>query len=345
MKPDISIVVPIYNVEAFLPRCIDSLKNQTHHNIEIILVDDESPDRCGEISEEYAAKDGRIKVIHQKNKWLGGARNSGLKIATGEYVLFVDSDDYIHEETCEKLLSYVNKMQVDLLLFDFYNVDQEGKVSSVNSIDIQAERIFRGKEVQELLYPFIISTHKVNSACMKIYKRSVLIDNEIYFDEIIRYAEDYEFCLRLFPVIQSFAYVNQPFYYYVQNDNSIMHVHDPKMAQKFVTLYKLRERFLKRENIASRENEKKSAELLISMLVKTLNRYLGDVYSGSKREKYSQIKNMIEMSEIQEALLRIDVSKMNMGKYGRLIIWGMKNKSVSVIYWIYKLEHTFTRKK
>lgn len=81
------------------------------------------------------------------------------------------------------------------------------------------------------------------------------------------------------------------------------------------------------------------------MLVKTLNRYLGDVYSGSKREKYSQIKNMIEMSEIQEALLRIDVSKMNMGKYGRLIIWGMKNKSVSVIYWIYKLEHTFTRKK
>lgn len=345
MKPDISIVVPIYNVEVFLPRCIDSLKNQTHHNIEIILVDDESPDRCGEIAEEYAAKDDRIKVIHQKNKWLGGARNSGLKIATGEYVLFVDSDDYIHEETCEKLLSYVNKMQVDLLLFDFYNVDQEGKVSSVKSIDIQAEKIFRGKEVQELLYPFIISTHTVNSACMKIYKRSVLIDNEIYFDEIIRYAEDYEFCLRLFPVIQSFAYVNKPFYYYIQNDNSIMHMYDPRMVEKFVTLYHFRERFLKRENIASSENEKKSAELLISMLVKTLNRYLGDVYSGTKREKYSQIKNMVEMPEIQEALLRIDVSKMNMGKYGRLIIWGMKNKCIPIIYWLYRVECMITERK
>lgn len=345
MKPDISIVVPIYNVEAFLPRCIDSLKNQTYHNIEIILVDDESPDRCGEIAEEYAAKDDRIKVIHQKNKWLGGARNSGLKIATGEYVLFVDSDDYIHEETCEKLLSYVKKMQVDLLLFDFYNVDQEGKVSSNNSIDIQAERIFRGKEVQELLYPFIISTHTVNSACMKIYKRSVLIDNEIYFDEVIRYAEDYEFCLRLFPVIRSFAYVNKPFYFYVQNDNSIMHVHDPKMGEKFVTLYKLRESFLKRENIASSENKEKSAELLIAMLVKTLDRYLGDVHIGTKKEKYDQIKKMIEMSEIQEALLRTDVSKMNMGRYGRIIIWGMKNKCIPIIYWLYRLEYMITQRK
>ena len=345
MKPDISIVVPIYNVEAFLPRCIDSLKNQTHHNIEIILVDDESPDRCGEIAEEYAAKDDRIKVIHQKNKWLGGARNSGLKIATGKYVLFVDSDDYIHEETCEKLLSYVKKMQVDLLLFDFYNVDQEGKVSSINSVDISTERIFRGKEVQELLYPFIISTHIINGAWMKIYKRSVLIDNEIYFDEVIRYAEDYEFCLRLFPVIQSFAYVNKPFYYYVQNDNSIMHMHDPKMAEKFVTLYKLRESFLKRENIASSENKEKSAELLIAMLVKTLDRYLGDVHIGIKKEKYDQIKKMIEMSEIQEALLRIDVSKMNMGKYGRLIIWGMKNKCIPIIYWLYRVECMITERK
>ena len=89
-QPDISVIVPMYNVEQFLPRCVESIINQTHKNIEIILVDDESPDRSGEIAEEYAAKDSRIKVIHQKNKWLGGARNSGIKIATGKYIIFVD---------------------------------------------------------------------------------------------------------------------------------------------------------------------------------------------------------------------------------------------------------------
>ena len=102
-KPSISIIVPIYNVERYFRRCMNSLLNQTLQDIEIILVDDESPDNCPEICEEYAAKDSRIKVIHKKNAGLGFARNSGLKLATGEYVAFVDSDDYVDLTMYEKL--------------------------------------------------------------------------------------------------------------------------------------------------------------------------------------------------------------------------------------------------
>ena len=101
--PKISIIVPIYNVEKYLDRCMQSLLNQTLTDIEIIMVDDGSPDRCPQMCDEYAKKDSRIKVIHKSNAGLGYARNSGLEIATGEYVAFVDSDDYVYTQIYESL--------------------------------------------------------------------------------------------------------------------------------------------------------------------------------------------------------------------------------------------------
>ena len=95
MNPLISIIVPVYNVEQYLPRCIDSIIHQTYSNLEIILVDDGSTDSCGALCDNYAEKDGRIQVIHQQNAGLGPARNSGMKICSGEYVTFIDSDDFI----------------------------------------------------------------------------------------------------------------------------------------------------------------------------------------------------------------------------------------------------------
>ena len=99
----ISIIVPIYNVQKYLDRCMKTLLNQTYRNIEIILVDDESPDECPKMCEEYAKIDQRVKVIHKKNGGLGFARNSGLEIAQGKYIIFVDSDDYVTENMCHLL--------------------------------------------------------------------------------------------------------------------------------------------------------------------------------------------------------------------------------------------------
>ena len=160
--PDISMIVPIYNVEAYLPRCVESLLNQTHQNIEIILVDDESPDNCGKMVDEYAAKDSRVKVIHQKNKWLGGARNSGLKIATGKYVCFVDSDDYVRTDMCELLFHRIEEEQTDMVIFDIYHVSKEGEIKSIGSPSILPNKIISGTEAQHLLYSLIISSHSIN---------------------------------------------------------------------------------------------------------------------------------------------------------------------------------------
>lgn len=117
--PLISVIVPVYKVEPYLRRCLDSIVNQTYRNLEIILVDDGSPDRCGAICDEYAAKDKRIIVIHQENKGLSEARNAGLDIATGEYVQFVDSDDWIEPEACATALGLAVDQQVDIVFFGY----------------------------------------------------------------------------------------------------------------------------------------------------------------------------------------------------------------------------------
>lgn len=127
MQPLVSIIVPIYDVEKYLKECIESILNQTYKNLEIILVDDESPDNCGKICNDYALMDNRIKVIHKKNGGLSDARNAGLEIMTGEYLMFVDSDDYISNDCVEKLYELSVLHNADLVIGGTEKFDDETK--------------------------------------------------------------------------------------------------------------------------------------------------------------------------------------------------------------------------
>ena len=118
----ISVIVPVYKAEKFLSNCIKSILNQTYHDLEVILVDDGSPDSSGQICEEYAKKDNRIKVIHQKNAGVAAARNVGLDLATGDYITFVDSDDYIRPQMYEKMLKCAQNNHCDLVMCDCMKV-------------------------------------------------------------------------------------------------------------------------------------------------------------------------------------------------------------------------------
>ncbi|MCF0156053.1 MAG: glycosyltransferase, partial [Veillonella sp.] len=118
----ISVIVPIYNVEPYIHQCVDSIINQTYKDLEIILVDDGSPDNCGKICDEYAAKDDRVKVIHRPNGGLSAARNSGLDVATGEYIAFVDSDDYIACNMYSDMMEFMLKHKLDIVVCSSYRV-------------------------------------------------------------------------------------------------------------------------------------------------------------------------------------------------------------------------------
>ncbi len=129
--PQISIIVPIYNVEPYLPQCISSLVNQTQQDIEIILVDDGSTDKSGELCDEYAEKDNRIKVIHKHNEGLSAARNDGIDISTSPYIMFVDGDDWAEPEFCEQAYDAVMQSNADLVLFTFNAIYNDGRIVKV----------------------------------------------------------------------------------------------------------------------------------------------------------------------------------------------------------------------
>ena len=167
VKPRISIVVPIYKVEQYLDKCVNSLINQTYKEIEIILVDDGSPDRCPEMCDKYAQEDTRIKVIHKVNGGLSDARNYGLKESLGDYVLFVDSDDYIDVETCEKFISIIEDNRPDIVVGNAYRLENNKKYFMKHTLNTN-KKMIRGTEYlkQELK-----SGTMYMAAWLNLYKR------------------------------------------------------------------------------------------------------------------------------------------------------------------------------
>ena len=124
--PLVSVIVPVYKTEKFIHRCIDSVLNQTYSNWEMILVDDGSPDACGQICDSYAEKDGRIHVIHQENQGLSAARNAGIKICKGEWIYFLDSDDFIVEDALEKMIFFSKSGTYDIIMAGFSIIYADG---------------------------------------------------------------------------------------------------------------------------------------------------------------------------------------------------------------------------
>lgn len=169
-EPLISIVVPIYKVEKYLNRCVDSILNQTYHNIEVILVDDGSPDRCGLICDEYQKKDTRIKVVHKKNGGLSDARNTGIKIAHGEYITCIDSDDFISQFFLENLWVAIKNSKCEIATSWFVNYYEGDKMPKAQKLDIKDIRVLNREEFYErLLYQNGVEV----SAWGKLYKANL----------------------------------------------------------------------------------------------------------------------------------------------------------------------------
>ena len=209
-----SIIVPVYNVEKYLDKCISSILNQTYKNLEIILVDDGSTDLCPQLCDKYAEIDRRIQVIHKKNGGLSSARNAGIDIATGDFIMFVDSDDYISELTCEKIVKNIAS-DVDIISFQFQRVyDDETK----NEI-VEEQNTVKIVEGNELFRNYINRTDFTHMVCDKAYRNSLFKD--VRFIEG-RLAEDMACSYLLFGRARRAIAIKQVFYYYYTRDDSIM---------------------------------------------------------------------------------------------------------------------------
>lgn len=208
----VSIVVPIYNVEQYLEKCVESICRQTYENLEIILVNDGSPDQCGQMCEEYAKKDNRIKVIHKKNGGLSDARNSGVKLATGKYLLFVDSDDYIAKDLVEKTVTVAEKNNCDMVLYDYYYVEPDNV--EIRSTIVPANKVISLEQEHTLLLA-------ATSACAKLFNREFYVKANCPFPQGI-YFEDLATTSIFFMRAKRVFYLKEPLYYYINRENSIM---------------------------------------------------------------------------------------------------------------------------
>lgn len=208
----ISVIIPIYNVEEYLEKCLNSVINQTYKNLEIILIDDGSTDKSGEICDKYAKKDKRIIVIHKENSGVADARNRGLKIATGEYFGFVDSDDYIELDMFETLYNLQEKNNADISIVSFYEIYNE-KIISVRDSGKFTEYTKTGA-LKELLMDRDIQSYVWN----KLFKRELF--EGIEFPTNKNY-EDIAIMLLIFEKAEKTVLLQEPKYYYQRRDNSI----------------------------------------------------------------------------------------------------------------------------
>lgn len=225
----ISIVVPVYKVEKYIEKCIDSLINQTYKNIEIILVDDGSPDNCGKICDKFAKEDKRIKVIHKKNGGLSDARNKGIKEVTGDYVMFVDSDDTIGIESCEELAEVIKKTNADIVCYNFRTVDEKYNELRKNV----PFNLGNTKKITELTYAeaIIDNIYRKNiryEAGSKLYKKNILSNTEFPVGML---AEDFSVFYKFLRKAKKIVHFDCQIYNYLQRSDSIM-------GQKNKKLYK-----------------------------------------------------------------------------------------------------------
>lgn len=213
--PSVSVIVPVYNTESFLRRCVDSLLAQTYRDFEVILVDDGSPDGCGAICDRYAQKDPRVRVIHKPNGGVSSARNAGLKIAEGKYVLFCDSDDTVHPQWCEVMVQTAEEHTDAFVTCDISRPDpQHSSDESGRALKTEPECLTYFQ-----LYKRGLSAYAWN----KIFSLEKIRNGGMLFDETVFFAEDVVFTAAYCGLCSRCLLIKEKLYHYWQNESSIMH--------------------------------------------------------------------------------------------------------------------------
>lgn len=340
MNPKVSIIVPVYNVEKYLDRCMESLLNQTLKEIEIILVDDGSPDNCPQMCDDYAKKDSRVKVVHKANAGLGYARNSGLDVATGEYVAFVDSDDYVELDMYEQLYEASLNYQVQMVLCGF-NRDNKGyrskglvanMPSSMKVIDAKTDYItnligqmpnqyysmYYGYAVWNILF----SNKIINEYNIRFNSERIYLSEDILFQ--IEYAARVKEVL-LYPV---------ELYNYCLNPGTLTTKYDKTRYDKAVVLYNELKREIEKLGLVIENCELRVQRML---LAKTLYSVCDAIKALGIIDSHREVNAICNNSELIKVMKEYPVFQMNIKR--RYFYLAIKYRCSWILVLLYKLFH------
>lgn len=222
-SPVISVIIPVYRVEDYLERCLESVCKQTYQNLQIVLVDDGSDDHCPQICDDWAKKDSRIQVIHKKNGGLSDARNVGLEQATGEFVYFMDSDDYIAQNALEVVLDAMVENDSDAVVYGYKKIDEQGKIIKVSHIWPGMYSFESEKEKLYFIYKKLLKYQIGWEAWSRMYRMSIIKDNNLRFEPNAEiFAEDQCFNLYYTLCSKNIFCISDRLYFYLVRNNSIM---------------------------------------------------------------------------------------------------------------------------
>ena len=344
----ISIIVPVYNTENYLEKCLYSLVNQTYKNIEIIIIDDGSTDNSMNIIQKFVLADNRVKVISQKNQGLSGARNTGMNNANGDYIMFIDSDDWIEIDTCEKAINASEKYNADVVFWSYikefsdlqkdnYLFDKTEIIWSEKNIN-QLSRRMVGLVGDELANPQSIDN--LVTAWGKLYKKSVIGDVRFTDTKIIG-TEDALFNIEVFLGINSAVYIPDLLSHYRKdNESSLTHNYKKKLVSRWKEMYSRIKFFLDRNDMSREYYDALKNRICFGLI--GLGISLAEDKKMSFKEKKKEIYNILSMKHYQIALKDLDFSYLPI--QWKVFFKLAKNNNALLLLWLLEIMD-YLRKK
>lgn len=330
MKYKISIIVPVYNEEHYLERCINSLLCQTIEEYEIILVNDGSTDGSDVIINNFALKDSRIVSVHQVNKGVSAARNNGISISKGEYIGFVDADDWVEADMFEKLYKAAGDNDCDVAVCN-YEYEQEGKKHAVD-FKIPKSKVLVKEQIVSRVLKYLLSNSEFSSVVNKLYKRSFILENNICFDDDREYAEDFLFNFYTLSAAERLIYINNCGYHYCENLKSTVHRNMPKLFERSAEHYIMCIKLVNMRYPNDGEFKKAIACCFIHTCISAFYYYLILNDNLSFVNKWRIIYKIVNNEHVQEAVrLTEGTEYQSMSRYNEYMVEMVKKRRVSVI--------------
>lgn len=303
--PKVSVIVPVYNVAPYLRQCMDSVINQTYRNIEIICIDDGSTDESGKILDEYAKSDDRFNVVHTNNAGVASARNIGLSLASGEYLLFVDGDDWIDTATCQKAVSSISTEAVDVVMWPYI---REFSDHSDPKTIFRGQKLFNGPECRKLQRRMIGLSdeelaHPENADALstvwgKLYRREIIEQNHLRFEDLSRIGtyEDGLFNLCYFAHIKCAIYIPEYLSHYRKNTGMTSRYRS-QLASQWKTLFSDMRVYIKKSGNYSDFKKALNNRISLSIIGLGLN-----ALALPNREALTEIRNVLSDREYRAAI-------------------------------------------
>ena len=330
----VTVVVPVYKTEKYLDRCVDSIVNQTYRKLEIILVDDGSPDKCPQMCDKWAKEDSRIKVIHKENQGLGRARNTGIDNANGEYICFFDSDDYIAVDAIELAYEMAHKENADTVIFGLASVDSAG-TATIAYLPKMEKNKYSGGEVQDVLLPKMIGSDPktgvsaglpMGACCELISTKLIRCTGWRFVSEREIVSEDIYSIIALYTHVQKAVILSKVLYYYRENLESVSRTYRADRYEKNKYFYT---KCLELCDMCKYSDEvvRRCAEPFLGNTIAALKQ---ETAYHDRKTAVKHLKSIIDDDLLQKVLRDKKKDKTNLKK--RILFWIIRNRCYLLCY-------------